>query len=224
MNTRLKIAQQEEQSGNLSDAAAIYGKAVQDEPDNTALVLADVQLLLRTGDVIQARNAVLLGLQSQPGNRELLRESGVIELQDGNGDLALATFDQLLQSDRSDWKTMMDKGVALDIGEDHAAAQRLYCAAAAIHPASPMLATDYAMSLMLQGNFTGARQILGPYFMQYSLPAETRADLAVLYDATGDSSRTRELVDTDAGAQAAQVASALPRQTHQPLPCVPVAG
>jgi len=211
MQTRNTLADQAEQSGRYAEAAQFYQHAAQEHPHDSALQIAYARALLGSGDLVGARDVVLKALAARPGDRALLRESGVIELKSGNAALGISTFDRLLADDASDWRTLVDKGVALDVSGQHPAAQQLYCRAWQIAPNQASIATDFATSLMLQGNANAARGALDPYFQRFDIPAATRADLAVLYEATNQGNRVGELYSDEAQrANAAALARRLP--------------
>jgi Flp pilus assembly protein TadD len=222
MARRLQIAQDAESAGNLGEALVVYAKAASDHPANPDLQLRYARALLRNGSIMRARDTISRALTHHPANRRLAREQGVIDIQAGDRALGVAVFDNLLADNASDWKTMVDKAVAFDLAKDHAGAQRLYCQALAIAPNAPGIATDYALSLMLQGNVAAARAVLDPYFVRYNVPTATRSDLAVIYDATGDVARARELVTASEARRAVnRLAHALPHQMNSTPPCAP---
>lgn len=193
---RLHLARIAEAQGNTPEALTILASAAARWPDNAGVQISYARALLRTGKVMAARDVVLRASARRPGDRSLTREAGVIDIDAGNEHLGRGVFDRLLATNPRDWKTMVDKGVALDIAHRHSAAQRLYCTAMTIAPKAPGIATDYAMSLMLQGRLVAARSVLDPYFVRYDAPTKTRVDLAVLYQATGQANRVRQLVSS----------------------------
>jgi Flp pilus assembly protein TadD len=222
MARRLQIASDATSSGNLDEALVVYAKAAADRPGDADLQLRYARALLRSGSVMQARDTISKALTRHPANRRLAREAGVIDIEAGDRLLGLTAFDRLLAGHPADWKTMVDKAVALDLATDHTGAQRLYCRALVIAPNAPGVATDYAMSLLLQGHVAAARAVLDPYFVRYDVPAATRADLAVIYEATGEATRAQELLTaTEARRSASRLAAALPHAGPAVLPCAP---
>lgn len=220
-SVRLHLAKVAEAQGNPDEALAILANAASRWPADDTVQITYARALLRSGKVLAARDALLRASARRPRDRTLTREVGVIDIDADDGSLGVAVFDRLLASDAHDWKTMVDKGIALDLARHHDAAQQLYCRALRLSPGAPGIATDYAMSLMLQGRMTAARDVLDPYFVRYDVPARTRADLAVLYQATGQSNRVDQLVtDTGQRQQVVTIANRL-SSTAQPGPSVP---
>lgn len=191
---RLRLAKAEQVDGNTSEALTILAGTAARWPDNANVQISYARALLRAGKVMAARDVVMHASARRPEDRALSREAGVVDIDAGNEHLGLDVFNRLLATDPRDWKTMVDKGVALDIAHRHQVAQHLYCRAMTMSPRAPGIATDYAMSLMLQGRLVAARKVLDPYFVRYDTPTKTRADLAVLYQATGQINRVDQLV------------------------------
>lgn len=201
--TRLEVAQIAEQSGNPAAALRIYQAAAAAAPHDVDAQVAYSRALLRSGDIVGARDVLLRAAAQNPGVRSLPRELAVVDTLSGAPGRAIGEFDALLASDPHDWKTMVDKGVALDLQGNHDAAQALYRQAMPLAKGAPAVATDYAVSLMLQGKFADAKAILAPYFNRYDAPDRTRVDLAIAAKGVGDAAMARELLG--AGQDPAQV-------------------
>lgn len=208
--TRMKLASIAEQSGNSQAALSIYAAAAQAKPNDSTTQIAYARALLRSGKIAAARNVLLKAAAHAPSNRAYPRELAVVDTLSGDTSRAIREFDQLLSSDPKDWKTMVDKGVALDLEGRHDAAQALYKEAMPLAHGAPSVATDYAMSLMLQGHFKTATATLEPFFNRYDVPARTRNDLAIAYASSGKPGRTKELVNSsESGKQVDSLAAAL---------------
>lgn len=216
-NLRLHLARVAETQGNMREALGILKQAAARWPGNVAVQVAYAHALLKDNQVMAARNVVLRIAGRRPANRALARQVGVIDIEAGNEHLGLGIFDHLLASDSRDWKTMVDKGVALDIAHHHSEAQKLYCRALELSPHPAGVATDLAMSLMLQGRLDAARTILDPYFVRYDASQKTRGDLAVLYQATGETHRVDQLLASASQRhEIAEIALHLPTEEATP--------
>ncbi len=192
--TRLKLAEVAERSGSTQAALNLYAAAAAAAPADAPNQITYARALLRSGNIVGARDVLLRAAAHNPGERSLPRQLGVIDTLSGDTKRAIAGFDRLLASDPQDWKSMVDKGVALDVEGNHAGAQALYRKAMTLAPHAPAVATDYAVSLMLQGKPGAARTVLAPYFDRYDAPSRTRVDLAIVYAASGEPDRTKELL------------------------------
>jgi Flp pilus assembly protein TadD len=213
-NLRLHLANVAESQGNMTEALAILSHAAARWPGKVAVQKAYARALLKNNQVMAARNVMSRIAARHPGDRALERQVGVIDIDAGNEHLGVGIFDHLLATGPRDWRTMVDKGVALDIAHRHVAAQRLYCQALTLSPHPAGVATDLAMSLMLQGRLGEARTILDPYFVRYDTSRKTRDDLAVLYQATGETNRVKQLLTSATQRQEiAELALHLPTKT-----------
>jgi cytochrome c-type biogenesis protein CcmH/NrfG len=83
----------------FKDAAIYYGKAVQNEPKNSAIRTKLVSSLYRSGDVDGALTQLNQGLSFDPANANSLFNLGMIRLQGkGDGKGAIAAWQQLLKT------------------------------------------------------------------------------------------------------------------------------
>lgn len=201
LTTRLKLAAVAANTGNEATALNIYAAAAEANPHDPKAQIAYAKALTRADHIAEARNVLLKAEAGSPAVRAYPREVAVIDALSGDTPRAIREFDVLLASDPTDWKTLIDKGVAFDLEGRHDDAQALYRKAEPLSHGAAAVATDYAMSLMLQGRFQEARAKLEPYFNSYDAPARTRNDLAIAYATTGKPQRTKQLVPSQAEAE-----------------------
>lgn len=199
--TRLKLASVAAESGNPGAALNIYARAAQSHPHDQAAQIAYAKALMRANQIAAARQVLLKAAAHDPSNRAYPRELASVDALSGDTERAIREYDALLKTDPKDWKTLTDKGVALDLEGKHEAAQALYKQAMPLSHGAAAVATDYAMSLMLQGHFKEARAVLEPFFNRYDAPSRTRNDLAIAYASSGKPQRTRQLISSQADAQ-----------------------
>lgn len=217
--SRLKVAKIAEESGNSAAALNIYQTAAAAAPNDGATQIAYAHALLRAGNIVGARDVLLRAAARSPGDRALPREVAVIDTMSGNSPLAIGEFDHLLGSDPHDWKTMVDKAVALDIRGDYRAAQALYRQAMPLAQDAPSVATDYAVSLLLQGHFKAAQRLLAPFFNRYDAPGRTRNDLAIADTLAGDKTLAKELLSS--GGEMAKIEAIAASLTARVAPAPP---
>jgi Flp pilus assembly protein TadD len=191
---RLQVAEAADASGDSDLAVSMYTAAAAGEPSNTPLQLRCADALARNGKVAQARQMLTERLRSNPSQPDLIRALALIDLVAGQPAQAIAGLDQVLASNPGDVRALVDKGVALDLQRQHAAAQAIYRQVLATTPDDAATRNDLAVSLMMEGQTRQALETLGPMQDADNSPPRLRVNLGILYAATGDAERSRQLL------------------------------
>jgi Flp pilus assembly protein TadD len=213
--TRLQVAEAADAAGNTELAIAMYAAAADIEPDNIALQMRCADALARSGKVARARQLLTERLRTRSGQPELLRALALVDLVAGQPDQAIAGFRQVLAINPADAATRVDMAVALDLKGQHAAAQAIYQEVLAATPDDAATRNDLAVSMMLEGRTRQALETLAPLRDADTAPPRLKVNLGILYAATGDEARSRQLLgdrasDTELLALTHALASAAP--------------
>lgn len=192
-NARLDVAQAAEEGGNSALAASLYS-SVQSAPEDVTTQLRIADGLLRTGKISLAEQTVKQALKTSPNQPDLVRALALVYVMDGKPELAVPEFDQLLAAKPDDTRAIVDKGVALDLLNQHVAAQAQYKQALALAPDDAEVRNDLALSLMMQGRLQEAKATLAPVGGSEPSSDRLRNNMGVIYAAGGDSSEARRLL------------------------------
>ena len=84
--------------------------------------------------------------------------------------------------------------MALDLQGQHAAAQAIYRQVLATTPNDAAARNNLAVSLMLEGRTRQALETLAPMQDADGSPQRLKVNLGILYAATGDAERSRQLL------------------------------
>jgi len=106
-----------------------------------------------------------------------------------------------------DPRTLIDRGIALDLSGRHSEAQTSYRALLAKSPANRAARVDLALSLAFTGNYQEAILIIDPIARSSTASPRERQDLALIYGLMGDENEARQLslIDLDQSATAANL-------------------
>ena len=178
----------------------------------TALHIAQSKLATNPRDV----PALVLagGAQTALGQREKATQSfrqaltiapndpnallGLGRLGLGNDPAAAATvFQQLIARDPRNVAALINLGIARDLLDQHADAQRSYREALAIDPERVAGKINLGLSLALSGASQGALAILRPVALNASATPRMRQDLAVALVLAGDDDEAAKVLYTD---------------------------
>jgi Flp pilus assembly protein TadD len=192
--SRLQVADAAEAAGDNELAISMYTAAAVSDPSNTALQLRCADALARRGNVAEARRLLTERVRTSRDQPDLIRALAVINLISGQAAQAVAGFDQVLATNPGDIRALVDKAVALDLLGQHAAAQAIYQQVLATAPDDAAARNDLAVSMMLEGRTRQALETLAPLQDADTSPARLRTNLAILYAATGNVQRSRQLL------------------------------
>jgi Flp pilus assembly protein TadD len=191
---RLQVASEADASGDSELALSMYMEAAAREPGNIELQVRCADALARSGKISQARQLLTERLRTSPGQPGLMKALALIDLITGESKPAIARLDQVLAANPADLSALVDKAVALDLQGQHAAAQAIYRDVLARAPDDPATKNDLAVSLMLEGRTAQALETLAPIQEADNLPQRLKINLGVLYAATGNLERSRQLL------------------------------
>ena len=209
-DSRLRVAQAAESSGQTDVALSMYASAAAAEPGRPELQAAFAGALARAGNIGEAEEVLNRALQRSPNDQTLLLAVGRVRLRTGAAEEALAQFERVLQRSPRFAPALDGRGVALDLLGRHAEAQASYRAALVESPSSVSVANNLALSLLLDGKADEARAMLEPLARRGTAPSRIRANLAVARAATGDAAGARQLLgeqanNVDLGAITAEI-------------------
>ena len=191
---RLQVGEAADAAGNTDLAIAMYTAAAQSDPANIALQLRCADALARSGKIGEARQFLAERLSKRSGQPDLLRALALVDLVAGQPDQAIAGFNKVLAINPSDVATRVDMAVALDLQGQHTAAQEIYRQVLAATPNDPATRNDLAVSMMLEGRTRQALETLAPLEDSATAAPRLKVNLGILYAATGDSERSRQLL------------------------------
>jgi Flp pilus assembly protein TadD len=193
-DARLQVAQAADASGNSELALSMYMAAAASAPDNIDLQLRCADALARRGKIDEAHRVLAERLRAHPGQPNLSRALALIDLVAGRPAQAIAGLDQVLAANPGDMQALVDKGVALDLLGQHTAAQAIYQQVLATSPNDAAARNNLALSLMLEGRTRQALDTLAPMQNVAGSSQRLRTNLGILYAATGNVQRSRELL------------------------------
>ncbi len=191
---RLQVAEAADSSGDSELAISMYTAAAASEPGNTSLQLRCADALARRGKIDEARKLLAERLRTSPGQPDLVRALALIDIVAGQPARAITELDQILAANPGDIRALVDKGVALDLLRQHAAAQAIYQQVLAASPNDAAAKNDLALSLMLEGRTRQALDTLAPMQNVADSSQRLRTNLGILYAVTGDVARSRQLL------------------------------
>jgi Flp pilus assembly protein TadD len=207
---RLQVAQAADAAGDTELAVSMYTAAAATEPNNINVQLRAADALARAGKIDQARQLLadrLRGSHSQP---DLMRAIALVDLVAGQPAQALAEFETVLAIAPTDVRTRVDTAVALDLLGRHAEAQAIYRDVLAATPNDSATRNNLAVSMMLEGRTRQALDTLAPLQTEDTTPPRVKVNLGILYAATGDAERSRQLLgDRGSDAEVAALTRAL---------------
>jgi Flp pilus assembly protein TadD len=193
-DTRLQVAEAAEGAGERELAIQMYLTAAASGPQDDKLLLRCAEALTRLDKIAEARQILIDRLRETPKQPDLIRALGLLYLVAGQPAKAVAEMDKLLAQSHQDVRALVDKAVALDLLGRHGEAQRIYREVLKGAPNDPAVRNDLALSLMLEGKIQEAEAQLAPVADLGSVPQRIKVNLGLLYAATGDVAKSRELL------------------------------
>lgn len=184
-SSRLNVAAAAEEAGDRQTAAGMYLAAANEAETDAAVQVRCGEGLVRLGRLDDAQ--ALLDSRIKGGMRDgdVLRTLGAVQVMAGRPAAAVQSLSAALAVRPDDGKAMVDKAVALDILQQHEAAQVLYRQALALAPNDATVSNDLALSLMLSGRVAEAEAVLAPFHDTAGLPERMRTNLGIVAAASG---------------------------------------
>jgi Flp pilus assembly protein TadD len=198
-DSRLRVAEAAEQSGNTDTAVSMYAAAAEAAPEDMSVQVRAATGLARSGKWNPARDLLVARLKTHPRDPDLLRALASIYVMVGQSGFAIARFNDVLAIAPADINAMVGKAVALDLEARHADAQLLYRKALAAQPNDPVISNDLAISLMMSGHMREAQSVLEPFLDVDDVPERLKINLGIIYAANGEAERAHELLDGRVG-------------------------
>jgi Flp pilus assembly protein TadD len=192
--SRLQVAEAADAAGNNDLAISMYTAAAANQPSNIDLQLRCADALARSGKITQAHQLLTERLRTNHGQPDLIRALALVDLVAGQPAQAIAQFDLILATNPGDIRALVDKAVALDLQDQHAAAQAIYRQVLANAPTDLAAKNNLAVSMMLEGRIPQALKTLAPMQDVETAPPRLRVNLGILYAITGDVERSRQLL------------------------------
>jgi Flp pilus assembly protein TadD len=197
--SRLRVAAAAEASGQGDLALSMYAAAAAAEPGRADLQARFARALLRHGKPAQAEQVLNRALERHRDDPALLTQLGRLRLRSGMAAEALALFERVIAAAPRTAEALDGKGVALDLLDRHAEAERSHRAALALAPGNLSTANNLAMSLLLAGRPAEAAAILEPLAQLPNAPARVSTNLAIARMASGDRDGARQLLEARGG-------------------------
>ena len=192
--SRLRVAEAAEQSGDRATALAMYSAAATDPHPDGQTHLRSAEGMARNGGMAEAESLLHNELRSNPDDPELLRVLGAIQVMSGNSVAAVSTLTRALEGRPADIRIMTNKAVALDVLHRHGEAQQLYRKALSVAPGDIAISNDLALSLMLSGQREEARALLAPFRNVNDLPDRVNTNLGIIEAANGHDAEAHVLL------------------------------
>ncbi|MCX7384629.1 MAG: tetratricopeptide repeat protein [Alphaproteobacteria bacterium] len=197
--SRLRVGEAAERSGDKDTAIAMYSAAAESAPEDASVQVRVANGLARSGRWSQARDLLQARLKSRPRDPDLLRALASIHVMVGQTRVAIARFDEVLAILPLDIGALTGKAVALDIQSRHAEAQALYRRALAIAPDDPVISNNLALSLMMDGQLNAAQVVLAPFVDADDVPERLKINLGIILAANGNMEMARALLNGHLG-------------------------
>jgi Flp pilus assembly protein TadD len=194
-DSRLKVAEAAEQSGDRDTAASMYVAAADSAPDDSDVQVRAATGMARSGKWNPARDLLVARLKAHPKDPDLLRALGSIYVMVGQSGFAITRFNEVLALAPNDVNAMVGKAVALDLQSRHADAQGLYRKALGLLPGDAVISNDLAISLMMSGHLREAQSVLAPFGDAEDVPERLKTNLGIIYAANGEAERSREMLE-----------------------------
>lgn len=198
--SRLRVAEAAEASGDKQIALSMYAAAANDSPTDTAVQVRSAEGLARNGGVEDAAALLARRLKATPHDTDLQGILGEVQVMAGEPAKGASTLSDVLAAKPDDLKALVNKAVALDMMRKHDEAQVLYRKALAQAPGDMTISNDLALSLMLSGRQEEARQTLSPFRDVANLPDRVATNLGILDAASGHSAEARQILGSRMGA------------------------
>ena len=144
--------------GNLNDAAGMYRRAMNADPDSPLppAALGDTLRQLKRYD--EAEQVFRRVLERNPYSGMALQGYGILLIEQNQADAAVSLLTPAVDEDAADHRVYNILGIAYDVLGDHTQAQNLYLAGLEIHPESKSLRNNIALSLVLQERYDAATE------------------------------------------------------------------
>jgi Flp pilus assembly protein TadD len=189
----IALAEQLKKQGNLAEAAAMYGQALQQSPDSLPIALELSSIYRRIGQPQQSLALMTEAQKREPDNADVLVQLGYALVDSGQPEQAIAVFEQLSAISRNNPAAYNGKGVAFDKAGNHVVAQDMYRHALQLKPGAVNIQNNLAMSMILNDQVDEAIELLEPLSHEHAENKTIRQNLALAYGIKGDKQKALSL-------------------------------
>ncbi|ASM74932.1 MULTISPECIES: tetratricopeptide repeat protein [Roseobacteraceae] len=200
-SSTLRLAQATAESGDYTNAARLFEKALTSDPESVAALKGAGDAYSRMGQHGRAETVLLRAHELASNNDDVLAILARVYLAQKRPDEALKYYDKALRINRSNISAITGKGVALDTMSQHLKAQKVYQEGLSTYPTNFILRSNYALSLALTGNSDKAINILQELVRDPNAAPHVRDNLALVYGLAGLENEARATLSLDMSAQ-----------------------
>jgi Flp pilus assembly protein TadD len=193
----IRVADAARQSGNFSNAADLYRKAIAEGVDTLEIHLDLAESLLGSGDITAALSEYELVRDRAPTDARAEIGLGRLNLIRRQPALALAAYSLALQDSPGNLVAINGEGVALDLLGRHLDAQARYRQGLAENPDERTLRNNLGLSLVFTKDYDEAVAILTRLAQEPDATARNRQNLALALGMEGDSSDAKMVAAHD---------------------------
>lgn len=191
-------------SGDLQTAIALYGRALQADPEGVEAKLGLGETYLSIGAPEEAAAQFRDVLAQRSGNAVARRGLAAALIGMNQPELAEQQLDTALQADARDYRALNALGVALDMQGRHAEAQVRYRRGIELAPDSISLRSNLGLSLAISGEAGPAIALLEPIALSRGADARVRQNLCFAYVMAGEYEKALQMSRRDLPEQEAQ--------------------
>lgn len=180
----VRIARASAAAGDLGTAVSLYRQALAQDESDLSLRMELASMLMKAGQAREARDILEEAEKQAPDNPDIIENLAEAYIYVGNSDEAVKLAESMIaKAPRA--KLFGIKGVALDMQDEHEAAQEAYREGLKQFPKDDMLQTNLGMSLILQGHYDEAIKVLLEVAEGRSTFPKARQNLALAYGLKG---------------------------------------
>lgn len=151
-------ASKPDNSASPADADAELAALTKNLPGTLDGEIRRAQTLRSKGDYDEAARSLAQLMLIAPDDARVVGEYGKVLAQQGHSQEALAFLKRAVELQPHEWSLQSALGVAYDQLDDHASARKAYARALALKPGDASVLNNYAVSLMLSGNYVDAQR------------------------------------------------------------------
>jgi Flp pilus assembly protein TadD len=180
-------------AGDAYTAIALYGRALQAEPEGPEARqgLGETYLMMGASEEAAAQFRDLLA--HRPSDQAARRGLASALIAMNQPELAQQQLEMALQADARDYRALNALGVVLDMQGRHADAQREYRRGIGMAPDFAALRSNFGLSLAICGEAGQAIDVLAPLASRSAADVRIRQNLAFAYVMAGDFEKALQL-------------------------------
>lgn len=171
--------------GDAEEAARLYERAAQKQPDSVTALLGLGRSYAALGQFGRAASALSRARELKPHRTDVQTELGRLALVQGDAATALPFFQAALRLAPRDLSALTGQAVALDYLSRHAEAQQVYQLGLRYYPTNFALLSNQALSRVLSGDAASGIAQLEQLLGDANHGETIRANLAIAYALQG---------------------------------------